>query len=165
MKKMLLTLSMVSLLGSQPLWAAESKAGGLELSGNVDVVVGYQHDDSDANGTFGGGQLGQFRGTTAPSRDTFNFYIDQVELDLNKTFGENLRIRADLDFGRFLSGSGRNTNSALPPVGSKFEIEQAYVTVNIFGSELLIGRFNVPIGYYVVDRADNPPLLFLCLVH
>src|SRR4030095_6346499 len=160
MKKMLSVLSLVSLLGSQPLWAAESKAGGLELSGNVDVVVGYQHDDSDANGTFVGGQLGQFRGNTAPSRDTFNFYIDQVELDLNKTCGENLRIRADLDFGRFLSGSGRNTNSDLTTVGSNFEIEQAYVTVNLMGSELLIGRFNVPIGYYVVDRPDNPTISF-----
>jgi hypothetical protein len=160
MKKMLSVLTFLSVLASQPVWAAESKAGGLELSGNVDTVVGYQHDDSNANGTFVGGQLGQFRGNTAPSRDTFNFYIDQIELDLNKTFGENIRIRADLDFGRFLSGSGRNTNSDLTSVGSNFELEQGYITVNIFGSELLFGRFNVPIGYYVVDRADNPTISF-----
>src|SRR5262249_19722626 len=112
--------------------AAGSVAGGIEFSGNVDIVTGWQHDDgstvdgpavgvggscafgvgglgcnsADAVGS-GSGQLGDFRGLAAPHHDTFNFYVDQVELDIQKTFGENIRVRADLDFGRFLSGSGR----------------------------------------------------------
>ncbi|MBF0491263.1 MAG: outer membrane beta-barrel protein [Deltaproteobacteria bacterium] len=133
---------------------AESKAGGLQLSGNIDVVTGWQHDDSNALGTPVGGQLGWFRGATAPKHDTFNFYLDQVELDLNKTYGENIRMRADIDLGRELSGTGRNTE------GFNMSLEQAYVTVGVGGAELLVGRFNVPIGYYVVDRADNPTISF-----
>lgn len=162
MKKILLSFLMTSFVAMSAVQAAESTNGGLELSGNIDVVTGWQHDSMNSVGDFAGGQLGWFRGATAPGRDTFDFYIDQFELDVNKSFGENIRIRADLDFGRQLSGSGRNTNSAAPfgPALSNFEIEQAYVTANVLGAEFLIGRFNVPIGYYVVDRADNPTISF-----
>lgn len=158
--------------------AAESKAGGVEFSGNIDVVTGWQHDDGstfdglapgvggscafgpgglgcnavDTAGS-GSGQLGDFRGLAYPHRDTFNFYMDQVEVDLQKTFGENIRLRADLDFGRFLSGSGRTTQA-----GNNFDLEQGYITANIpvgKGMELLVGRFNAPIGLESVDRVDN----------
>lgn len=138
--------------------AADSKSPALEISGNVDTVLGWQHDDSHALGTAIGGQLGPFRGATSGKRDTFNFYLDQVELDLNKSLGENIRIRADIDFGRTLSGSGRNTDTG--GTGSSVELEQGYVTANLWGTELMVGRFNIPIGYYVVDRADNPTISF-----
>ncbi|MBL7685786.1 MAG: outer membrane beta-barrel protein, partial [Deltaproteobacteria bacterium] len=174
MKKqtLLALVAAAALVSAGPLSAKEKKsaAGGLELSGNVDVVTGWQHDSANAGGvtsvandadtpagTIGEGQLGDLRGIGAPKQDTFNFYIDQVELDLNKTFGENIRIRADLDFGRALSGSGRTT------AGSNFSLEQGYVTANIpvgNGLELLVGRFNTPIGLEAVDRADNIALSF-----
>jgi len=157
MKKRALLLASLFFCSAQSLWA-ESKTGGVDLSGNVDVVVGYQHDDSKALGTLSGGQLGSFRGSTAAKHDTFNFYLDQVELNINKSFGENIRLRADLDFGRVLSGSGRNTDTGL--TGSNFEIEQAYVTLNLKGAELAIGRFNAPIGYYLIDRPENPTISF-----
>ncbi|MFO1518119.1 MAG: porin [bacterium] len=166
MKKVLSLFTFLSLFASQPLWAAESKAGGVELSGNFDIVTGWQHDDKNSLGTAIAGQLGEFRGAAGPRSDTFNFYIDQIELDLNKSFGENIRLRADLDFGRQLSGSARNTNSAFfaggpAPLGtSNFELEQGYITFNLKGAEVLFGRFNAPIGYYVVDRADNPTISF-----
>src|SRR5262249_21115409 len=69
-----------------------------------------------------------------------------------------IRVRADLDFGRFLSGSGRNTQA-----GSNFNLEQGYLTANVpvgKGMELLLGRFNAPIGLESVDRADNIALSF-----
>lgn len=158
--------------------AASSKAGGVEFSGNVDIVTGWQHDDGstvDPTGSCaygigglgcnsaddagsGSGQLGDFRGLAAPNRDTFNFYLDQVEIDIQKTFGENIRLRADLDFGRYLSGSGRTTQA-----GSNFNLEQGYVTANIpigNGMEFLIGRFNAPIGLESVDRPYNTALSF-----
>ncbi len=165
MKKILMALAVACSLASPNLWAADSKAGGIELSGNIDTVAGWQRDTKDSVGDFAGGQLGWFRGATSPNRDTFNFYVDQVELDINKSFGQNIRIRADLDFGRQLSGSGRNTNTAAPfgPGTSNFELEQGYVTANIplgNGVEFMIGRFNAPIGYYVVDRGDNPTISF-----
>ncbi len=162
MKKILFAFLIASLTGLSIAHAGDSKTGGLELSGNIDVVTGWQRDGKNAAGDFAGGQLGWFRGATAPYRDSFDFYIDQVELDINKSFGENIRIRADLDFGRQLSGSGRNTNTAAPfgPGISNFELEQGYVTANLWGAEFLIGRFNTPIGYYVVDRADNPTISF-----
>jgi hypothetical protein len=149
--------------------AGKGAAGGLELSGNVDVVTGWQHDNSNAGfvtntvnnvDTLGSGegQLGDLRGIGAPNHDTFNFYLDQVELDINKTFGENIRIRADLDFGRALSGSGLTTTA-----GTNFNLEQGYVTANIpigNGLEFLIGRFNTPIGLESVDRNENTALSF-----
>jgi hypothetical protein len=169
--KLLALAAVAALLSAAPLQAKEktSAAGGLEVSGNVDVVTGWQHDNSHSQslGGFvvndvdnlgvGEGQLGDLRGLGAPNHDTFNFYLDQVELDLNKTFGENIRIRADLDFGRALSGSGRTT------AGTNFNLEQGYVTANIpigNGLEFLIGRFNTPIGLESVDRPDNIALSF-----
>lgn len=157
MKKLALAASLLALSVSLPAHAEESKAGGVEFSGNVDIVTGWQHDDSAAIGDVSG-QLRDFRGATTPSRDTFNFYVDQVELDIQKSFGDKIRLRADLDFGRFLSGSGRNTDTGV--VGSNFELEQGYVTLGALKGEFLIGRFNVPIGYYLVDRADNPTISF-----
>jgi len=176
MKKLglLALVATVSLVSAGTLNAADKKsaAGGLELSGNVTVVTGWQNDNKYVSGpgtTISGvndidtagaglGQLGDFRGNAAPSKDTFNFYLDQVELDINKTFGENIRIRADLDFGRALSGSGLTTTA-----DTNFNLEQGYVTANIpvgNGLEFLIGRFNTPIGLESVDRAENIALSY-----
>lgn len=172
--RLLALVATVSLVSAGTLNAADKKsaAGGLELSGNVTVVTGWQNDSKYVGGpgnTFSGvndidtansglGQLGDFRGIAAPSHDTFNFYLDQVELDINKTFGENIRIRADLDFGRALSGSGLTTTA-----DTNFQLEQGYVTANIpvgNGLEFLIGRFNTPIGLESVDRAENIALSY-----
>ncbi len=173
-----LALVLGSTISVKPGIAAETVAGGVEFSGNITVVTGWQHDDGstlDPTGSCaygigglgcnsidtagsGGGQLGDFRGLGAPNRDTFNFYLDQVELDVQKSFGENIRIRGDLDFGRFLSGSGPTTGPF-----SNFMVEQAYITANIPmgpGLEFLAGRFNAPIGLESVDRPDNIAISF-----
>lgn len=170
MKKLTIMAGILALGLSFSAHAEESKAGGLEFSGNVDIVTGWQHDDGASYSPPGfpaGGQLLDFRGANTPNRDTFNFYIDQIELDLNKTFGDRIRIRADLDFGRVLSGSSRVTESppVFPNVGNpfpnNFNLEQGYITVGIPGNgELLFGRFNAPVGYYLVDRADNVTISF-----
>lgn len=143
-------------------------AGGFEASGHVVTGAGYQHHnnqlgseyafDGDVGST--SGVLGRYfglaaaPGTAAPgvlanTNDTFEFFIDEVELDIAKSFGENIRLRADLDFGRVASGSG-------PAVA--FVLEQAYATANIplgNGVEFLLGRFNTPIGFESVDVAEN----------
>ncbi len=175
LKPLALGAALTALLSAGSVQAAESAAGGLEFSGNVTIVTGWQHDDgatidfgscslgvgvigcNDADSALSGtGGLGDFRGLGLPNRDTFNFYVDEVELDLQKSFGENIRIRADLDFGRFLSGT--------PNIGGANSIiEQAYVTANIpvgNGAEFLIGRFNAPIGYEAVDRINNVAISF-----
>lgn len=173
MKKLALSALVIAtaFIGVGSLQAGDkgSAAGGLELSGNVDVVTGWQHDsvnsqslvntvnDADNAGLLGEGQLGDFRGIGGSGKDTFNFYMDQVELDINKTFGENIRIRADLDFGRGASGSQRVTG------GQNFNLEQGYVTANIpvgNGLEFLVGRFNAPLGLEAVDRANNIALSY-----
>jgi len=134
----------------------EKPIGGLELSGNVTVVTGWQHDSKNA-GTTAGNNI-NYNGSVSTindaNHDTYNFYLDQVELDLNKTFGENIRIRADLDFGRFLSGSQRTTSD------QNFLLEQGYVTANLGGAEFLIGRYNIPLGLESVDRPENLALSF-----
>ena len=129
--------------------APEAAAGGLEISGNVTVVSGWQHDDKDATGGALGG-MGDVTFVTAANADHFRFIVDQVEIDLQKSFGENIRLRADIDFVDFADSNTR--------VADPVDLEQAYVTANLAagnGIEFLIGKFNAPVGVESADRADN----------
>lgn len=143
---------------------AEEKyvAGGFEASGHIVTGGGYQHFSNntvapvstyftfDGDVGYGPGVLGKYlNGSASPKSDQFSFFVDEVELDLMKSFGENIRIRADLDFGR-VNSSGFLTNA--------FTLEQAYATANIpigNGLEFMLGRFNTPIGFESVDVSDN----------
>ena len=171
MKKVALLAALVVALAPSASFAEE---GGLEISGAIDTLFGWQHDDSNVTGDSscaggagsqacnsaadagaGTGQLGDLRGIATANRDTFNFYVDTVEVDLSKTFGENIRIRADLDF------QGPGTGGAAS--AGAFALEQGYVTANIpvgNGLELLVGRFNIPMGVESVDRQDNIAVSF-----
>lgn len=136
----------------------EAVAEGVEISGAVDVVTGWQHDDQDATATGGniggmadydGALVGGVIGNTA-NADHFRFVANQVEVDIAKSFGENIRLRADIDFGDF-ADTGQ--------LGGDFlDLEQAYVTANLAagnGIEFLIGKFNAPVGVEGVDTRDN----------
>ncbi len=149
----ILAAGLLAMSLSVPAYAADSAAGGLEFSGNTSILSGWQQDDGSAL-PGPGGEFALERGLRAPNRTTFNFYLDQFEVDLEKSFGEKVRLRADLDFGRALSGSVRSTE------GSNFIVEQAYVALGLLGGELSVGRFNTPVGYYVVDRAFNPTISY-----
>jgi len=132
--------------------------GGFEAAGHVVTGMGYQHNNNRAqtevtnNGDWVSyaGPIGKYLGTVPNNRtDHLSFFVDEVELDLMKSFGENVRLRADLDFARTAS-SGIGV--------APFTLEQAYATANIplgNGIEFLIGRFNTPIGFEAVDVADN----------
>lgn len=130
--------------------APEAVAEGVEISGNVTVVAGYQHDDKDALGGLQGGLADAIIGATAADADHFRMIVDQVELDLQKSFGENIRLRADIDF-RDAANTGWRVADVL-------DLEQGYVTANLAagnGIEFLIGKFNAPVGVDSVDRNDN----------
>jgi len=130
--------------------APEAEPSSLEISGVVDTVAGYQHDDKDALGGLQGGLADNIIGATAADADHFRMVVDQVEIDLQKSFGENIRLRADLDFNDFA-----NTGHRVTPA---IDIEQAYVTANLAagnGIEFLFGTFNAPVGVDSVDRNDN----------
>lgn len=134
-------------------------AGGFEMAGHVMAGGGYQHNNNKAvtyfttDGDIGyfAGPMGKYLGQVpGASTDHFSFFVDEVELDIMKSFGENVRLRADLDFARAASG-GAFTMAA-------FTLEQAYATANIpvgNGIEFLLGRFNTPIGFEAVDVIDN----------
>ena len=143
--------------------SAEEKyvAGGFEAAGHVMAGGGWTHNTSKypaagAYFTFDGdvgyfaGVMGKYsNGTFSGKSDQLSFFVDEVELDLMKSFGENIRLRADLDFGRVAS-SGVGT--------AAFVLEQAYATANIpvgNGIEFMLGRFNTPIGFEAVDVIDN----------
>ena len=132
----------------------ESVAEGVEISGVVSVVTGWQHDDEDAVvGNAFGGWGDSF--TNSPNQDLFRFVVDQVEIDLQKSFGENIRLRADLDFVDIANTAGKAGGSA---GADTIGVEQAYVTANLAagnGIELLVGKFNAPVGTEVVDRNEN----------
>lgn len=156
-KSLLLSVAALSLtVGSVALADDAYVAGGFEASGHVNVVAGWSHSDKDAQlaGNFGSA-LGEFIGNNGGANDdTFQFLIDEVELDISKTFGENVRLRADLEFSPNEDGA-----TAASPIteGSVANLEQAYVTVNVpvgDGAELLFGKFNVPVGFESVDRNE-----------
>lgn len=140
---------------------AEEKyvTGGFEAAGHVMAGAGFERFNNKVPSyfTFDGdigyyaGPIGKYlNGVPGPKDDRFQFFVDEVELDLTKSFGENIRLRADLDFGRAASGSANWVNP--------FVLEQAYATANIpagNGIEFLLGRFNAPIGFEAVDVSEN----------
>jgi len=123
---------------------------GLEISGHINTGAAYQFQTNKPASTAGGALLQEqiFTPRMNPEkRNSFGFYLYDVEVDIAKSFGEDIRLRTDLDFGRFNSYSPSNRKS--------FEIEQAYVAFDLFGAEILVGRFNVPMGIESVDINDN----------
>ncbi len=165
MKKILiavLMLGLVAFVATSANAQEEYVAGGFEAAGHIMVGAGYQHYNNklptevanDGDITTYSGVMGKYLGTIpAASSDHFSFFVDEVELDLMKSFGENIRFRADLDFARAAS-SGIGNGAGNPA----FVLEQAYATANIplgNGIEFLLGRFNTPIGFESVDAAEN----------
>lgn len=167
----------------------EYVVGGFEASGHIFAGYGWQRFKTngglaitngstvpfDIRGSYPG-VLGEYYGTdpitsgAVPggiNREDFaKFFLDEIELDIAKTFGENIRVRGDFDFGsaQLFSGPRFNVNS----IGSNgaaagdstvgVVVEQAYVTANLgFGDglELLLGRFNSPLGFESVDTIAN----------
>lgn len=156
MKKIIalaLAVFVVGLIG-----LSDVKAQDLELSGHVNVVTGWQrtHGNSAIAPAGAAGLLTD--GLVAPggaTTDQFGFFADEVELDLAKQFGENIRLRADLDF----TPGGNRVGIAAGQLG----VEQAYVTVNVpigNGGELLFGRFNSGIGLDPIDRNELSTISF-----
>jgi len=160
MKKLLVIVAVLALTATA-FAADEYVMGGFEASGHVMVGTGYQYSGKKApseaavsadNEASTSGPMGRYLGAvpTAGKKNHFNFFIDEVELDIAKSFGDNIRLRADMDFARQMSsGLGR---------GNAFVLEQAYATANIpagNGIEFLVGRFNAPIGFESVDAIDN----------
>lgn len=123
----------------------------LEISGNVTTVTGYQHDDKDAAALGAGGLTqGDLGIADCANCDHFRFLVDQVEIDLENEFGENIRARADIDV-RDVVGTGLRA-------GDVVSLEQGYVTANLAignGMEFLIGKFNAPLGLEGPDRHEN----------
>ena len=114
MKKL---LSLVAIFGLFVAFNAQAEdnyvLGGFEASGHVVTGAGYQTlskqgtavGANDLNGNFPG-VLGSYIDNSAAGTKSLMkkdhellFFVDEVELDLSKTFGENVRFRSDLDFG------------------------------------------------------------------
>lgn len=160
MKKLLAVAIFASLFAfSRPLFAYGS---GLELSGHINTGLGFQANANKAVSALGGvfveeGMLaadptGAGAQTGLSNNVTWVFYVGDAELDISKAFGENIRLRADIDFIRDWS-NGYHSAFAADRL-----IEQAYATVNIpmgHGMEFLVGRFNAPMGFEAVDNNDN----------
>lgn len=158
MKKLLVLTLAVAVLGFAGV--ASAYDGDFEMSGHIDTGMGWQYNGKAAVDAFGG--IFAEEGMVAPdftmnaaseltNNSTWLFYVGDVELDIAKTFGENIRLRTDLDFWRANSnGFGTWSYAQI--------LEQAYATVNIpvgYGIEFLIGRFNAPMGFEAVDNIDN----------
>lgn len=161
MKKLLiavLAFGILALVASGAQAQERYVAGGFEMAGHVIAGGGYQHHNNraqtyftfDGDNAYFAGPMGKYLGQAPAARtDHLSFFVDEVELDIMKSFGENIRLRADLDFARVAS-------SGL--FSAAFVLEQAYATANIpvgNGIEFLLGRFNTPIGFESVDVNEN----------
>jgi len=155
-KLLVVAVSALALVGLMTVNARAEEGSGLEISGNVTTVTGYQRGDKTkaalgSEGILNDGLLA-LPAISAKS-DQFGFFVDQVELDLAKSFGENIRARADLDFSPHRGISA--------PAG--VYVEQGYITANIpagNGAELLVGRFNSGIGLDPVNRNELSTVSF-----
>lgn len=162
MKKLLLVVMALSFIFMGTVNAEEKYvAGGFEASGHINTGFGFQYLGTGstngataaqiAAGAFSAPSLardGWFGVQAGDKNKDFGFLLDEVELDLTKTFGENIRVRTDLSF----------TDTAIGSPAAYNLVEQAYVTANIAagnGVEFLVGRFAAPIGYEGIDRNDN----------
>ncbi|OGQ44138.1 MAG: hypothetical protein A2W61_01630 [Deltaproteobacteria bacterium RIFCSPLOWO2_01_44_7] len=171
MKKLFITTLALGLLFGTASFAEDSVAGGFEASGHIVTGAGWQRYKVagaagtaiafDVNGT-APGVIGQYStGGLVNRDDEFKFFVDEVELDIAKTFGENIRVRADLDFGSQTMHGGPRFNdlgTALGGTGVGVLLEQAYATANLSignGLEVLLGRFNAPLGFESVDTNKN----------
>lgn len=160
MKKLITLVLAIGLIAAATSANAQEKyvAGGFEMAGHVIAGGGYQHHNNktqtyftfDGDNGYFAGSMGKYMGQApGPRVDYFGFFVDEVELDIMKSFGENVRLRADIDFARVAS-------SGL--FAAALVVEQAYATANIpagNGIEFLLGRFNTPIGYEAVDINEN----------
>jgi hypothetical protein len=158
MKKLLLFVVSLSLMGLMTADRAQAQEE-LEISGHANVVSGWQRP-------MGGRPVSGTEGILndglavpgAASTDTFGFFVDEVEVDLARSFGENIRVRADLDLSAHRADAN-NSGNATGFVG----LEQGYVTFNVpvgNGGEFLIGRFNSGIGLDGADRNDLSTISF-----
>ena len=152
MNKKLLSLAAAALL----LASTQVKANGtpppadvddsFKLSGAVETGFGFQSDSNTNGGSIGG--LPDFTDTTtvgnSDSENFLRFFVNEVEVDGEKSFGENIRLRFDIDFKGLT-----DTDSA------RVVLEQGYVTFGISSAEVSIGRFNAPIGVESVDVRNN----------
>lgn len=156
MRKLLIALFALAFAGFAGNAAAVE--GDFELSGHVNTGWGYQAQNSKASSGLVGfsgsshgviGDLGTNHGRGTKVEQIIAF-VDEAELDATKSFGENVRARVDLAYGRAFSGSSA-------AIGA-FNLEQAYATVNIpvgNGMEFLLGRFDLPIGFESLERNEN----------
>ncbi|MFA5812222.1 MAG: outer membrane beta-barrel protein [bacterium] len=125
--------------------------GGFEMAGFLNAGFGWQRFSNDpitefANDGSYAGVLGSVISNVgtgaapAPGQDDVEAFMEVAELDITKTFGERATLRADLYFGRPLSGSW------VPGT----DIEQAYLTVMLWKEhalEFTIGRFGTQAGF------------------
>lgn len=168
MKKLIGIVMTALLLLANPAFSQESVvAGGFEASGHTFIGAGWQTFKTpgganalpnDVRGSLPG-TIGAYADTNNRAagnnkEDVFMFFVDEIELDITKTFGENVRFKTDLDFGAGSLNSGRRFSTG----GNGVLVEQAYVTTNVpvgNGVEVLVGRFNVPLGFEKGDVTSN----------
>ncbi len=159
MRKLLILAVAVALTSFVAIDVRAEEGSELEISGNVTVVSGYQRPSKNA-GLANDGILadGLDAADAGVGGEDFGFYLDQVEIDLAKSFGENIRIRADIDFT-----PNRVVEHSFFGAGGSVDVEQGYVTANIpvgNGMEFLIGKFNSGIGLDPIDRNELSTVSF-----
>lgn len=157
--KKLIIIALALTMGLLSFGEVKAQEGDLEISGHVNTVQAWQRTNGGVSLAPAGAAGLMTDGLRVPGGagvDQFNFFVDEVELDIAKAFGENIRLRADVDFTQVARPSGLGT-------ATNVGLEQAYITTNVpigNGGELLFGRFNSRIGLDPIDRNELSGISF-----
>lgn len=108
------------------------------IGGRVSVLAGWQHDSGTVTNTNLGG-LGPYIGALGPDKNSVDFILDEVQLEIASEKKNKVRGLADLKFGA-------------PASGSQYTIfvQQAYVGFTLpvgNGIETTVGSFVAPFGF------------------
>ncbi|MFQ5559775.1 MAG: outer membrane beta-barrel protein [Nitrospinota bacterium] len=77
------------------------------------------------------------------SSDISTFSLDQVEVDLKKEVKGVGTVRADLNYSTLTS-----------PTSTDDVLEQGFVTIEKFPVTVMVGKFNAPIGFELLDAPE-----------
>ena len=115
--------------------ATSDSISGPQISGHINTGMGFEHLSPQPAASYGSNFAQQGMTSLTSQQDKFLFYVGDVMLAVSQNFKDKATLHAELQFGRLSSYSNKN-----------FDIGQVYGTFNIKKIELLVGRFNAPIG-------------------
>jgi hypothetical protein len=117
---------------------------GINISGNLSASVNYNFNEPDD----------RTNGLRIFDSEANTFQLDLFELVLEKEAPSEggVGFRVDLDYGDVAESTG---SSGLGSTSDEFDLQQAYINLNLPWGNFSIGKFVTLLGYEVIESWDN----------